>query len=138
MGWSVSKAKSSCSSRLLLRRAETNEINPLHVEYSPGIFLRVPHGDVSFDDPELEGELTRGTVIRLEAVEGRVRITRGSFSEPRYVAPADLRPVVVLPKNQLADKRRDEWQRGDGSWFGVRFPIGGLPNVQATPGRYEP
>ncbi|MDJ0620164.1 MAG: hypothetical protein QNJ63_26070 [Calothrix sp. MO_192.B10] len=122
----------------------------LKIELKPGIFVYLEPQQIAPCPDDLD-DLKEGTTVRIEidnitsdTKSYRFRITRAAFGDLRYVPKDDIRPVVVLPKDKLfKDKNVDAWIEGkvyenqywQDIWQG--FTIGGLPNIEASPGSYH-
>ncbi|WP_143598283.1 hypothetical protein [Tolypothrix sp. NIES-4075] len=114
------------------------------IELKPGIFVYLESGQIE----SCPDDLTIGTSVRIEIDNivsnkkfYRFRITRAAFGDSRYVPKDSIRPVVVLPKDKLfnindwIEHKVDENQYWQDIWQG--FTIGGLPNIEASPGSYH-
>ncbi len=112
--------------------AETPDAQELRLELRPGVFVELP-----LDRADLCDDIVRGDIVRIELVGERYRISRASAGDERFV-PANMRPVVMLPKNTLLKPRifeKDLYLRNN-FWTHRRqdFSFGGLPNVEAGAG----
>lgn len=114
------------------------------IELKPGIFVYLESTQIE----SCPDDLTIGTSVRIEIDNiisntkfYRFRITRAAFGDSRYVPKDSIRPVVVLPKDKLfnindwIEHKVDENQYWQDIWQG--FTIGGLPNIEASPGSYH-
>ncbi|HVR41395.1 MAG TPA: hypothetical protein VMU84_20030, partial [Thermoanaerobaculia bacterium] len=109
----------------------------ISIELSPGIFITIERREIEID-AQTNVALIEGAVVRFErGKDGRTIMRPAAFSEERYLPDGPSRPAVILPKNNLFGDARLDWQAGLRSWLDVRFPIGGLPNVQAQPGSLD-
>jgi hypothetical protein len=113
----------------------------IRVEIAPGIFVNIGNDQIE----SLPENLEKGAVIRIENVDSRnasgfkFRISSAAFADAHYV-PSYTRPAVLLPMNNMLSE--SVWESGerdsDQFWQGKEsFTIGGLPNIIASPGRYD-
>ncbi|MCP2728537.1 hypothetical protein [Limnofasciculus baicalensis] len=113
---------------LLATIAIAEDRGVVQIEYKPGIFVRLQAYQIQSRSPDLP----RGTIVRIEASDGKLSITRAAFGNAQYVSES-IRPAVMLPTNDTCDTKRtnpEDWTRKEG------FSIGGLPNIIARPGGY--
>jgi len=110
---------------LLATIVSADDRGVVKIEYKPGIFIRLePYQIQSRPD-----DLPKGTVVRIEASDGKVNITRAAFANAQYVSE-NIRPVVILPTNDIKRLAPKNWASQG------RFTIGGLPDITAHPGTY--
>jgi len=115
----------------------------MRVELRPGVFVTVPASQIE-NGPR--PDLATGALVRIENAGDRLfRITPATQGEFWFVR-SGLRPAVALPKNPLLDAvKLKAWEHHDPvAWRGRQgrpnqsFSIGGLPDVEAVPGRVDP
>jgi hypothetical protein len=97
----------------------------VQIEYKPGIFVHLQPYQIQ----SRSHDLPRGTIVRIEASDGKLSITRAAFGNAQYVSES-IRPAVILPTNDIQQIDPENW----GSQG--RFAIGGLPDIIARPGSY--
>ncbi len=122
--------------------------NQVSIELKPGIFVNLEPENIETRPKDL----TEGAIVRIQKIFNpdaedksyRFRISFAAFSDLRYVPNYEdgVRPVVTLPKNHLFDPIpwEEEEVKNNAYWQGQdkrnSFTIGGLPNIQASPGWY--
>ncbi|MEQ8387024.1 MAG: hypothetical protein RH949_32175 [Coleofasciculus sp. A1-SPW-01] len=104
-------------------RAENG--SAVQIEYKPGIFVRLQPQQIQ----SRPNDLPRGTIVRIEASDGKLSITRAAFGNAQYVSES-IRPAVILPTNDIQRIDPKDWANQG------RFAIGGLPDIVARPGNY--
>ncbi|NEO14444.1 MAG: hypothetical protein F6K59_05645 [Moorea sp. SIO3F7] len=114
------------SAGLLATIVKAEDQGLVQIEYKPGVFIQLKHDEIQ----ERPDKLLRGTVVRIELSQGSLRITRAAFGDTEYVSK-DIRPVVVLPTNNVQRIEPKNWLSNSS------FTIGGLPNIIARPGSYD-
>jgi hypothetical protein len=92
----------------------------MQLEYKPGIFFRLKAHQIQSPS----SNLSRGTIVHLETFNGKLSISRAAFGNSEYISE-NVRPVVILPTNDIKDKKPEVWAREG------RCTIGGLPNIIA-------
>lgn len=110
---------------LLATIASADDRGAVQIEYKPGIFVRLQ----AYQIQSRSHDLPRGTIVRIEASDGKLSITRAAFGNAQYVSEG-IRPAVILPTNDIREIDSENWvSRG-------RFSIGNLPDILSRPGRY--
>lgn len=110
---------------LLATIVSAEDRGAVQIEYKPGIFIRLQADQIK----SRSHTLSRGTIVRIEVSDGKLSITRAAFGNAQYVSD-EMRPVVVLPTNDIRKFGSEEWANKG------RFSIGNLPDIIPRPGRY--
>jgi hypothetical protein len=110
---------------LLATIVSATDAGGVQIEYKPGIFVRLQPDRIQ----SRFHVLPRGTIVRIEAYDGKLSITRAAFGNAHYV-PEGIRPAVILPTNEIKNISSENWASQ------ARFSIGNLPDIISRPGRY--
>lgn len=110
---------------LLATIVSAEDRGAVQIEYKPGIFVRLQ----AYQIQSRSDNLPRGTIVRIEASDGKLSITRAAFGNAQYVSEG-IRPAVILPTNDIQEIDSENWVSQG------RFSIGNLPDIIPLPGRY--
>jgi hypothetical protein len=110
---------------LLATIVSADDRSGVQIEYKPGIFIHLKPNQIQ-SRPD---DLLKGTIVRIEASDRKVNITRAAFGNAQYVSE-NIRPVVILPTNDIQRLAPENWASQG------RFTIGGLPDIVSHPGTY--
>ena len=110
---------------LLATIVSADDRSGVQIEYKPGIFIHLKPNQIQ----SLPDDLPKGTIVRIEASDRKVNITRAAFANAQYVSE-NIRPVVILPTNDIKRLAPEDWASQG------RLTIGGLPDIVAHFGTY--
>ncbi len=113
------------------------DVNDLRLEFKPGAFFHLRSFVVR---SARELAIVRGSVVRIApGAGGPPQVSIACFSDERYV-PTTGRAAICLPKNTLlSDTIPFDSRLSDPAfWMRKNFSIGGLPDIQASPGYLDP